>query len=112
MRLKSTTTVPPTGFVYQDYDTKAVLTANSFEELLYRVNHHRHLQGLVLHGNQEQMLHDQLCDKLGPEYCGGKGLGDVVHAIAQPIAQAIDSVAGTKIKGCGACAKRRANLNS
>lgn len=94
MRLKNTKTRPPTGFVYQDHDTKAVLTANSFEELLYRVNHHRHLNGLTLHGNQEQMIHDQLCDKLGPEHCESYGLGDAVHAIAQPIAKAIDTVAG------------------
>jgi len=112
MRLRDIQTVPPTGFVYQDYDTKAVVTAGSFQELLGRVNHHRHLNGLTLHGNQEQMLHDQLCDKLGKEYCENYGVGDAVHAIAQPIAIAIDRVAGTNIQGCGACAKRRAKLNS
>lgn len=112
MRLKDTRVVPPTGFSYQDHDTKAVITAGTFQELLERVNHHRHLNGLTLHGNQEQMLHDQLCDKLGPEHCEKYGLGDVVHAVAQPIARAIDTVAGTNIQGCGACAKRRAMLNS
>ena len=112
MRLKNPMVRPPTGFVYQDHDTKAVITANSFDELVYRVNHHRHLNGLTLHGNQEQMIHDQMCDKLGPEHCDGKGLGDVVHSIAQPIAKAIDAVAGTNIQGCGACAKRRAMLNT
>lgn len=95
-----------------DYETKAAITANSFDELLYRVNHHRHLNGLTLHGNQEQMIHDQICDRIGPEYCESYGLGDAVHKIAQPIAKAIDAVAGTNIQGCGACAKRRANLNS
>jgi len=112
MRLKDIRTVPPTGFNYQDYDTKAVITASSFQELLDRVNHHRHLNGLTLHGNQEQMLHDQLCDKLGKDFCDGYGVGDAVHAVAQPIARVIDKVAGTNIQGCGACAKRRANLNS
>ena len=112
MRLKDIRTVPPTGFNYQDYETKAVVTAGSFRELLDKVNHHRHLNGLTLHGNQEQMIHDQLCDRLGKEYCEGYGVGDAVHAIAQPIAIAIDKVAGTNIQGCGACAKRRANLNS
>ena len=111
MRLKDTRKVPPTGFSYQDYDTKAVITAVTFEELLGKVNHHRHLNGLTLHGNQEQMVHDQLCDKLGAEYCEKVGVGDVVHAVAKPIAAAIDKIAGTNIKGCGACAKRRAKLN-
>ena len=40
------------------------------------------------------------------------GLGDRVHAIAQPIAGAIDKALGTNIKGCGACAKRREALNN
>lgn len=40
-----------------------------------------------------------------------RGLGDVVHAVARPIAAAIDAIAGTDIKNCGACAKRRAELN-
>ena len=39
------------------------------------------------------------------------GLGDVVAAVAQPIAGAIDAVAGTKIKGCKGCAKRQQLLN-
>lgn len=40
------------------------------------------------------------------------GLGDKVHAIAHPIAGAIDKTLGTNIKGCGACAKRREKLNN
>lgn len=39
------------------------------------------------------------------------GLGDVVHAIAQPIAKAIDAVAHTDIQNCGGCKKRRELLN-
>lgn len=112
MRLKDTKTPPPIGFVYQDYDTKAVVTAITFEELIARVNHHRHLNGLTLNGNQEQMVHDQMCDKLGSEYCEKTGVGDVVHAVAKPIAVAIDKIAGTNIQGCGSCAKRRAKLNT
>tara|TARA_R110000803_G_scaffold208404_2_gene277042 strand:- start:37 stop:234 length:198 start_codon:yes stop_codon:yes gene_type:complete len=40
-----------------------------------------------------------------------RGLGDVVHAVAQPIAKAIDKVAGTNIQRCGGCKRRRARLN-
>jgi hypothetical protein len=39
------------------------------------------------------------------------GLGDRVERIAQPIARAIDKVAGTNIQGCGACQKRKEALN-
>lgn len=39
------------------------------------------------------------------------GLGDVVGSIAQPIAGAIDYIAGTKIQSCGGCAKRKKFLN-
>ena len=40
-----------------------------------------------------------------------RGLGDIVYKVANPIARAIDRVAGTKIQGCGGCAKRREALN-
>lgn len=112
VRLKDKTITPPTGFFYKDHDTKAIITAVTFDELLANVNRHRHLNGLVLNGNQEQMIHDQICDKIDKSLCEGVGLGDIVHTFAQPIAKAIDQVAGTNIQSCGACAKRRAMLNS
>lgn len=40
-----------------------------------------------------------------------KGLGDLVEKIAQPIAKAIDKIAGTKIQKCGGCKKRKKYLN-
>ena len=40
-----------------------------------------------------------------------RGAGDVVSAIAQPIARAIDSVIGTNVAGCGGCKERRRKLN-
>lgn len=39
------------------------------------------------------------------------GLGDVVAIIAQPIAKAIDRVAGTNIRRCRACRRRRGKMN-
>jgi hypothetical protein len=39
------------------------------------------------------------------------GLGDLVAKVAQPIARAIDAVAGTNIKGCGGCKSRQEALN-
>jgi len=39
------------------------------------------------------------------------GLGDAVALVAQPIARAIDSVAGTNIQGCSGCQQRKEALN-
>ncbi len=40
-----------------------------------------------------------------------RGLGDLVHAVVQPVARAIDAVAGTRIQGCAGCGRRRDNWN-
>lgn len=39
------------------------------------------------------------------------GLGDVVHAIAHPFAVVVDAVAGTDLKNCPGCRKRRKDCN-
>jgi len=38
-------------------------------------------------------------------------LGDAVASVAQPIARAIDHVAGTDLEHCGGCKKRQDALN-
>jgi hypothetical protein len=40
-----------------------------------------------------------------------KGAGDVVQAIAKPIAKVIDAIVGTNLKTCSACERRRKALN-
>jgi lauroyl/myristoyl acyltransferase len=40
-----------------------------------------------------------------------RGLGDMVAAVAQPIAKAIDAVAKTNLQNCGGCKARREKLN-
>lgn len=40
-----------------------------------------------------------------------RGLGDVVAAVAQPVAKVIDKAARTNLEGCAGCAKRRRALN-
>lgn len=47
-----------------------------------------------------------------PDEPATTGLGDLVAMVAQPIARAIDGVAGTHVAQCGACAQRHAALNS
>lgn len=39
------------------------------------------------------------------------GLGDVVAKVAQPIAKAVDAVAGTNLANCGGCKRRQQKLN-
>lgn len=41
-----------------------------------------------------------------------RGLGDLVATVAEPIARASDALLGTKLVGCGGCAKRKAALNA
>lgn len=40
-----------------------------------------------------------------------RGLGDIVHKIAQPIAKLADRGLGTRLVGCSACAARRRKWN-
>ena len=40
-----------------------------------------------------------------------RGLGDAVAILAQPVARIIDAVAGTSIRTCGDCQKRREAMN-
>jgi hypothetical protein len=40
-----------------------------------------------------------------------RGLGDVVAAVAQPIARAIDRVAKKNFQNCGGCKARQEKLN-
>lgn len=45
------------------------------------------------------------------ERSGFQGLGDVVHAVAHPVATVLDWATGSNLSSCGACAKRREELN-
>jgi len=40
-----------------------------------------------------------------------KGLGDMVAAVAQPIAQALDALLGINLANCGGCKDRKEKLN-
>ena len=111
MKLKDPYVYPPTGWVYTDPDTKVTIVGHSLDDLVKNVTYHRVDSNFPALENLEQMIQDQLCDVLGPSYCDEKGLGDYVHAVAQPIAKIIDMAVGTKIQGCGSCAQRRAALN-
>lgn len=40
-----------------------------------------------------------------------RGLGDVVHAVAHPVAVGLDRLLGTDVQNCKSCSKRRDSLN-
>lgn len=40
-----------------------------------------------------------------------RGLGDVVAAVAKPIARVIDAAAGTDLQNCGGCKQRQEDWN-
>lgn len=42
----------------------------------------------------------------------GFGLGDAVALVAQPIARAVDAVAGTDLKNCVRCNQRQRDWNA
>lgn len=112
MRIKNLKEAPKHGWRYNSPDTGHQHTAETYEALVSSVAREKVQRGLPIPAFLEQMIQDQICDLNNGEGCESVGLGDMVHAVAQPIAKAIDRVAGTNIQGCGACAKRRAMLNS
>jgi hypothetical protein len=111
--LRDTAVVPRSGWVYKDEDTKKVITAGSFMELIKNAVQHRKKNDLEVDAKIVDKIHSYLCDNNPPDFCaeGYRGLGDVVHAVAQPIAGLIDATFGTNVRGCWTCAGRREALN-
>jgi len=68
----------------------------------------KHKEGIILPHKTKATIPSDIYDDHDKQ---NKGLGDLVETIAQPIAKAIDKVAGTKIQQCGACKKRKEYLN-
>lgn len=115
MKLKTLALAPPNGWGFIDPATKNVILENTYQELIATAVHKRALLGVEVPSSLGQIIQNQICDGIAQsergKWCEEYGLGDVVSAIAQPIAKVIDRIAGTSIKTCGACAQRRANLN-
>lgn len=112
--LRDVDVVPRTGFVYQDKDTKQIVSGGSFRGLVKNIIKHRKLNGLETDATIEDSIHEYLCNNNPEDFCaeGHRGLGDVVHFVASPFAKAIDAAFGTNVHGCWSCAGRRAALNA
>ena len=111
--LLDTAVVPRSDWVYKDEDTKVVITGGSFNNLVAKVVTHRRKNNLEVDAKIVDKIHAYLCANNPEGFCaeGYRGLGDVVHAIAQPIASLIDATLGTNVRGCWSCSKRRDLLN-
>jgi hypothetical protein len=111
--LQDTSIHPASGFIYKDSDTKQVITAGSFVDLVSSVVHHRRSNNLEVDAKIVDLIHTYICqvNDNGPCAKGTRGLGDLVHTIAQPIAWAIDKALGTNVQGCWSCSGRRQALN-
>lgn len=111
--LLDTSEWPPSGFVYLDADTKQVIAGGSFKELIQAVIVHRRNNGLEVDSKIVDAIHAYLCAVNNNQSCakGTRGLGDLVYAVAQPIAWAIDKTLGTNVQGCWSCSGRRQALN-
>jgi len=111
--IRDTSVHPKSGFVYLDKDTKQVITGGSFTELISAVVQHRRNNQLEVDSKIVDEIHLYLCaaNDNGPCAKGIRGLGDLVHTVAQPIAWAIDKALGTNVQGCWSCAGRRQTLN-
>ena len=112
MVLKDKAKTPKNGWRYFDPNLEMWVESSSFERLIQDVMLFRVNKGKQNHNFLSQMIEDQICDGLPQEECDGRGLGDVVHTIAKPIAKVLDSTLKTNLGACGGCAKRRAKLNS
>jgi hypothetical protein len=111
--IRDTTIHPASGFVYKDADTQQVINAGSFADLIAAVVQHRRNNQLEVDAKIVDAIHAYLCamNNNGPCAKGTRGLGDLVHTVAQPIAWVIDKAFGTNVQGCWSCGGRRDVLN-
>ena len=75
------------------------ISPDSYKQIQLKFQHEKFISGSASY-HTGSINHDSI-----------KGLGDVIHKIANPIAKTLDAVFKTNIQGCSACAQRRAALN-
>jgi 5-methylthioribose kinase len=62
--------------------------------------------------NGSIVIDDETGQKIIDECARVRGLGDIIHTVADPIARVIDFAFGTDLKNCNSCAERRDHLNA
>ena len=111
MWYKDTGLIPQSGWVYKDPDTGMTRKGSDYKDLIDQAVKHRGANKLPV-DKSEEIVNDWLCSNNPPNFCTEiRGAGDVVYRVLHPIAKVIDRVAGTNVRGCSGCARRRAALN-
>lgn len=98
------------GFVYRHAVTGGVFQHINIYTLHDTVSKHCAANNLTLNNDE---FEDNLCKNTPNIVCteGVRGIGDIVHMFAAPIAGAVDQVLNTNLSGCGGCFKRRNEMN-
>jgi hypothetical protein len=98
------------GFRYSHVQTGGVFQNINLIALHETVSKHCQANNLTL--NNEE-FEDNVCHNTPNVVCtdGIRGLGDVIHFLAAPIAGGIDVITGSNLSGCGGCFKRQQELN-
>lgn len=98
------------GFIYRSPQTGGVFQHINIYTLHTRVSEHLKANNFTLNNDE---FEDNLCKHTPNIVCteGMRGAGDFFHALAAPIAGAIDQVLNTNLQGCGGCFKRRTEMN-
>lgn len=98
------------GFVYHHVQTNGRFQHINLYTLHAAVFEHCKANGFALDNDE---FEENVCRNTPNIVCqeGERGLGDVIHGLAQPIARLADLALGTNVAGCGGCLKRQHNLN-
>jgi len=117
LRFPDKATVPPQGWRYLQRETGTTICGGDWGNLLQNIIAHRQANNIPIGAAFEDAVEFDICEMLkaeGTNWCvdSNTGLGDSVYALAHRMAIQIDNVAGTNLKECGACQKRRELLNN
>lgn len=109
LKVKYPDSVVGQGFIYR------AVTGAAFQNINLFVLHDtvtKHLGANNLTLNNEE-FEDNVCKNTPNCVCteGVRGIGDVIHFLAAPIAGVVDVVTGSNLAGCGGCFKRQQELN-
>ena len=98
------------GFIYRHAVTGGVFQHINLYTLHAKVSEHLKANNLTLNNDE---FEENVCKHTPNIVCtdGVRGIGDVVHMFAAPIAGAIDQVLNTDLVGCGGCFRRQHEMN-
>lgn len=106
-----TSKFPRSGWTFKDPINGVVSTAGDYRSLITVAANKRKINHVEV-GDIEQEVNVYLCQNNPPNFCqDARGVGDMVYAVAHPIAEGIDRVLGTNLANCTGCARRRTALN-